>query len=253
MPVAVGLYRAAVAAAAVSGIAMEVARAEALRPFIYFTIQSNTLLAVCFAFAAWAAWRGRPGPPGGLKGAITLYILITGLVFNFVLSDGPTLVPPAGAGELVGEPWWVVDSSDLLHTVAPVLAAADFVLFDRHRRMRWFYAAAWLLYPLAYAVFTTVRGALFPMAGYPYFFLDVSLLGYGGLIRSLLGYGAAFLVLGLALVAADRLLGAPAPERVLRRVRGERSAAAPAAEEAGPGAPAAEAAGPRAAPPGGVV
>lgn len=233
MPVVVGLYRALVAVVAVSGVAMEVVRDEALHPFVYFTIQSNCVLAVCFAFAAWAVWRGREGLPGGFKGAATLYILITGLVFNFVLSDGPTQVPPAGAGELVGEPWWVVDSSDLLHTVAPVMAAADFVLFDRHRRLRWFHAAAWLLYPLAYAVFTTVRGALFPLAGYPYFFVDVSVLGYGGLLRSLLGYGVAFLALGLVLVAADRLLGTPAPERLLARVRGERSAPGTAAEPAG--------------------
>ncbi|MFD0774389.1 Pr6Pr family membrane protein, partial [Streptomonospora algeriensis] len=223
MPVAVGLYRAVVALAAVSGIAMEVARAEALRPFVYFTLQSNSLLAVCFAFAAWSVWQGRDSLPGGLKGAVTVYILITGLVFNFVLADGPTQVSPAGAGELVGEPWWVVDSSDLLHTVVPVMAAADFVLFDRHRRLRWFHAVAWLLYPLAYAAFTTVRGAVFPAVGYPYSFVDVSVLGYDGLVRSVLAYGAAFLALGLMLVAADRLLGAPAPERLLARVRGERS------------------------------
>ncbi|MDT0305305.1 Pr6Pr family membrane protein [Streptomonospora wellingtoniae] len=228
MPLAVGLYRTAVALVAVAGIAMEVARSESPHPFVYFTIQSNCVLAVCFAFAAWSAWRGRAGLPGGLKGAATLYILITGLVFNFVLSDGPTQVPPAGAGELVGRPWWAVDSSDLLHTVAPAAAALDFALFDRHRRLRWYYAPAWLVYPLAYVVFTTLRGALFPTAGYPYFFIDVSLLGYSGLVRSMLLYGTAFLVLGLVLVAADRLLGMPASERVLSRLRGDRPARGPA-------------------------
>ncbi|GAA4939576.1 Pr6Pr family membrane protein [Streptomonospora halophila] len=224
MPIAVALYRTAVAVVAVAGITMEVARSESPHPFVYFTIQSNCVLAVCFAFAAWSVWRGRAGPPGGLKGAATLYILITGLVFNFVLSDGPTQVPPAGAGELVGRPWWVVDSSDLLHTVAPIAAAADFALFDRHGRLRWYHAAVWLVYPLVYVVFTTLRGALLSGAGYPYFFVDVSLLGYAGLGRSVLLYGTAFLVLGLVLVAADRLLGAPAPERVLSRLRGERPA-----------------------------
>ncbi|QBI52405.1 Pr6Pr family membrane protein [Streptomonospora litoralis] len=233
MPLTIGLYRAAVALVAVTGIAMELGRAESLRPFVYFTIQSNSVLAVCFAFAAWSAWRGRGGLPAWLKGAITLYILITGLVFNFVLADAPTQAPAANAGQFVDVPWWYVDSSDLLHAVAPIMAAADFVLFDRHRRMRPHYAVVWLAYPLAYAVFTTVRGALFQQTAYPYFFVDVSLLGYAGLLRSVLIYGAAFSLLGAVLVVADRLLGAKGAERVLARVRGEATVGAgrrPAAE-----------------------
>ncbi|MUL43881.1 hypothetical protein FZ103_22415 [Streptomonospora sp. PA3] len=233
MPAAIGLYRAIAVLAAAAGIALELARSQSPHPFVFFTVQSNALLAVCFAFAAWSAWRRRAGPPGGLKGAVTLYILITGLVFNLILADAPTQAPPAGAGRIAGESWWTVDSSDLLHAVTPIMAAADFLLFDRHGRMRWYHAAVWLAYPLAYAVFTTLRGALLPGAGYPYFFVDVSLLGYAGLLRSVLAYGTAFLALGAVLVALDRLLGAPAPERVLARVRGERAAQTAAAAVSG--------------------
>ncbi|GAB3438404.1 Pr6Pr family membrane protein [Streptomonospora sediminis] len=233
MPVFVGLYRAAAALVAVTGVAMEVARAGSLQPFVYFTLQSNCALAVCFAFAAWAAWRGRAGLPGGLKGAITVYILITGLVFNFVLADGPTQVTAANAGQFVDGPWWFVDSSDLLHGVTPLMAAADFVLFDRHRRLRWHHAPVWLAYPIAYLAFVAVRGELFPQTAYPYFFVDVSMLGYGGVARNALMYGTAFLALGLLLVAADRLLGGTAPERVLARVRGEGVPAGAPAETAG--------------------
>ena len=90
-----------------------------------------------------------------------------------------------------------------------------------HRRLRIRNAAYWLLYPVAYCAFTTVRGVLSPGSDYPYGFVDVSELGYGGLLLNVLIYGVGFFVLGLALVGLDRLLPARAARRATARSRAD--------------------------------
>ena len=65
-----------------------------------------------------------------------------------------------------------------------------------HRRLRIRTAAWWLLYPVAYCAFTTVRGVVSPGSAYPYGFIDVSELGYGGLLLNVVVYGIGFFVLG---------------------------------------------------------
>lgn len=201
--VAAGCLRTATAAVSVVGVAMDMAHAGVLPPLVLFTVQSNVLLAAVMAAGAVAAFRGRPGPPPWLKGGATLYILITGLVFNLILVHGPVVapLPPTSPDRVLG-----LGSSDYMHVLAPILAAADFVLFDRHGGLRPRLALLWLLYPLAYTAFTTVRGIVLPDSHYPYFFLDVHWLGYGGLLRNTAVYGTVFALLGFGLVFADRLL-----------------------------------------------
>ncbi|MFC4563083.1 Pr6Pr family membrane protein [Nocardiopsis mangrovi] len=214
MPVVVGLFRSVVVVAGVAGVGVDMARSGIWPPLVYFTLQSNAILVACFAAGAYAAFRRRPGPPPAVKGAATLYILITGLVFHLVLADAPAPLPPASPGVPPVEVLPFVDTGLLMHTVTPVLAAADFLLFDRHGRLRWRHALLWLSYPLAYVAFTTVRGIVLPGSAYPYFFVDVRMVGYDGLLLNVLGYGVAFYLLGLVLIGVDRLLGA--------RVRGGR-------------------------------
>ena len=160
----------------------------------YFTIQSNLAYGI---FAAWAAFRGRVTPPV-LKGAVTLYVAITGLVYHLVLTNpasgfalGPVHRTPA---EAIG--------NQLLHTVVPLLAVLDWLVFDPRGRFRWRYAAYWLAFPLAYLAFALVRGLI--VDKYPYPFIDVRELGYDGVSVSTAGFAAAFWILGLAFVAIDR-------------------------------------------------
>ncbi|MFC3999870.1 Pr6Pr family membrane protein [Nocardiopsis sediminis] len=211
MPVVVGLFRSVVVVAGVVGIGVDMARSGIWSPLVYFTVQSNAILVACFAAGAYASFRGRPGPPPVVKGAATLYILITGLVFHLVLSGGPVPLPPAVPGEPDAQVLPFIDTGLLMHTVTPLLAVLDFLLFDRHGRLRWRHAALWLAYPLVYVVFTTVRGIVLPGSAYPYFFVDVPVIGYDGLLLNVLGYAIAFYLLGLVIVGVDRLAGALVP------------------------------------------
>ena len=161
----------------------------------YFTIQSNLAYGV---FAGWAAFRDRVAP-AALKGAVTLYVAITGLVYHLVLTN-----PASGfsVGPIERTPTEAV-GNQLLHTVVPLLAVLDWLIFDQRRRFRWRYAAYWLVFPLGYLGFALLRGLI--THTYPYPFIDVRELGYDGVALSAAFFAAAFWLLGLGFVAIDRI------------------------------------------------
>jgi len=99
----------------------------------------------------------------------------------------------------------------LVHRLTPIATFVHFLLMVPHRRLRIRNAAWWLAYPVAYCAFSTARGVVSSGSPYPYGFVDVSELGYDGLLLNVLIYGVGFFVLGLALVGIDRLL----PSRAL--------------------------------------
>ena len=154
------------------------------------------MLAAVMVWAAYALLRHREEPPAFVQGGVTLYMIITAVVYAVVLV--PPVNPPA---VLFGLP-----STRLAHILLPTLAVIDFVLFDRHRRFRWKNALLWLSYPLIYCALIVIRGAIAPQLGYPYKFLEVPTIGYAGLAKNVAMYTVAFWVLGLIVVAMDRAL-----------------------------------------------
>lgn len=192
---------------------------------LYFTNQSGILLAVVMGWAGVATLLGRPQPPAWLKGGVTLFLAITGLVAYFVLDPEAANAPHVAFG---------LTSGQIEHQINPVMAVLDFLLFDLHRRMKWRFAWWWLLYLVAFVVFTTIRGIVWDL-DYPYGFIDLDELGWGGLLTNVALYGVGFYVLGLLIVLVDHrmprraLVGHPvdrgaAPES-LSRVRDESTAA----------------------------
>lgn len=135
--------------------------------FSFFTIDSNLLAIVVLTLTA--AYGGRPRPAGieALRGAATLYMAITGVVFALLLSglqEDLQLTLP-----------WV---NDVLHTLMPIVLVADWLL-DRPRiRLERRLIGAWLLFPVAWAAYTLVRGPI--VVWYPYPFIDPRIHGYGG-------------------------------------------------------------------------
>ncbi|MGR6318344.1 Pr6Pr family membrane protein [Micromonospora soli] len=225
-PVAI-LFRLAIVVSVVAGIvltALGPATVTGLLP--YFTIQSNLAVGVFAGYAAWRAWQDRPEPPSALKGAVTLYITITGTVYHLVLANPASPFAMVQPDREPGE-WW---GNQCLHTIVPLLAIADWALFDRRGRLRPRYAAWWLAFPVAYLGFALVRGLV--VHRYPYPFIDAGQLGYAGVGLSSLFFAVAFWLLGLLFVGIDRGLA-----------RRTRSVPAPTADP--PAAPAETTAGPR--------
>ncbi|GES11226.1 Pr6Pr family membrane protein [Acrocarpospora macrocephala] len=194
------MFRLVVVAAAVIGMVYTwIALDSPLNPLVLFTVQSNLLLA---GYYFWRVVSRRPAS-AEVKGAVTLYIVITGLVWHFLRMGGAS---PFERLSLSG----LGLGNFLLHYVTPVMAVIDWLVFDRIApRPRWVAALLWLVYPVAYMVFALVRGVLLPAGAwkrYPYPFLDVDRFGYGGVALMALALAVCFALLGCGLIALHRLV-----------------------------------------------
>ena len=196
MHVVVGLFRLFLVVLALVGTRAIWRDGDSERP-VSFPTQPALLSAGVCSRAGVATLLRRPQPPGWLKGGVTLFAAITGLVSWLVLAPEDPGAPAVFLGLTDGQ---------IEHEVLPLAVVADFLLLDAHRRLRGLDAARWLLYPLAYFAFTTIRGFVSPGSEYPYGFVDLDALGWTGLLVNVVLYGAGFLVLGLVIVGLDRLL-----------------------------------------------
>jgi hypothetical protein len=155
--------------------------------FSFFTIQSNIIaVAVLFLLVLVPSER-RSSLFEGVRGAAVLYIAITGVVFAVLL---------AGLQEELQTtiPW--VDF--VVHKLMPVALVADWLVDPPRHRLPWWTVAAWLAYPLAWISYTLVRGEI--VDWYPYPFVDVSKLGYGGVLGRSVGLTVGFAVAAAALL-----------------------------------------------------
>ncbi|MCG5215113.1 Pr6Pr family membrane protein [Streptosporangium sp. KLBMP 9127] len=186
-------------AAVVGLIYTWMALASPLNPLVLFTVQSNLML------AGYYSWRvvSRRRPSAEVKGAVTLYIVITGLVWHFVRMGGAN---PFEHLSLSGLGF----GNFLLHYVTPIMAVIDWLVFDRTAlRPKWAAALVWLAYPMAYLVFALTRGALLPQDAwkrYPYPFLDVERFGYGAVSLMAVALAVCFVLLGFGLIALHRVV-----------------------------------------------
>ncbi|MFF8943571.1 Pr6Pr family membrane protein [Streptomyces sp. NPDC014864] len=199
-------FRSALCLAGTAGLAGTTAKSLAgpgpAEFWIYFTVQSNLFLSVFFAALVVRPLRGTDTEGAFLasvKGAVTLYIVITGTVFNLLLAN-----PASPFYQQQKESHYTWDSV-LLHVVTPLMALLDWLFFGPRGALRPRHAALWLAYPLAYLVFALVRGIVVTSGTrYPYPFLDVAGSGYGQVSVNCLLLASAFYLLGLGLVALDR-------------------------------------------------
>ncbi|KFF31463.1 putative membrane protein [Bifidobacterium bombi DSM 19703] len=172
--------------------------------WVYFTYQSNFVLGLVMLWAAIALLIDGNQPPAWLKGVLTLYIMVTGIIAT-VLLPPPN---PATAKYVFG-----IVTNLILHKVVPIMASVDFLLFDPHRRFKWHYVFSWLIYFPLYLAFILIRAALWPHSGpephgnpYPYGFIDLPKIGLEQLVVNCAGCVVFFIVLGLLLFLIDRIL-----------------------------------------------
>ena len=155
--------------------------------FSFFTIQSNILAVAALFLLVLVPRSRRTALVDGARSAAVLYMAITGVVFALLLSglqeDLQTTIP------------WV---DFVVHKLMPVVLVADWLIDPpRHRLPRWT-VLAWLAYPLAWFAYTLARGA--DVDWYPYPFVDVSRLGYGGVLGRSVMFVAGFALAGATLL-----------------------------------------------------
>jgi len=171
------------------------------RLFLYFTTQTNVfvlLMWLCeLVLAGVSRVRGRRiDLPMPVKTAVTMYIVITMVVYWAILGGTFTMNGTLGSANII------------LHAVVPLAAVLDWLVFGRHGRVRWKHTPCFLCYPLAYMIFTFVRAAAAAEgeAFYPYPFMDVTARGVPTVAVTMVIMGIAFWLLGALFKGFDGLL-----------------------------------------------
>lgn len=170
--------------------------------FAYFTVQANILVIVVMLWMLAVPPERRPAWFDHLRGAVTAYIVLTGLVYAVLLAEPD-------------EVWsWSIEFTNAAqHRLVPWLVALDWLLVPTARRIRLRAAAWWMLYPIGYLVVSWLRGGLVD-GWFPYPFLDPAV--HGGWAGLLWPTGQVLLafVVGIFLVAGVgrlRYRASPAP------------------------------------------
>lgn len=170
----------------------------------YFTVLSNVLVFIYFLYLLILDLISGDDYSESMlaKGAVTMCILLAGIVYNLFLSH----MTGAGGVPLVGNLY--------VHILTPCLVFADYFLFTPKGTMRFSYPLLWAILPIIYlaAVFARVAlgGASFSSGQrtsyYPYPFLDVNSLGAAQVIGNIVLISVGYIALGYLFVLLDRML-----------------------------------------------
>lgn len=166
------------------------------RYFSYFTIDTNLLVALSCSFTLLFK-NSKPGnffSKQSTQAAITVYILIVGIVYNTILRF---IWSPQGLQMIVDE---------ILHVVTPVLFLVYWFLFVSKDKLEWKYAFSWMIYPLIYGSFVLIRGYLSATQFYPYPFIDISKLGINKGIINTIGFTVIFFVASILFIGIGKFI-----------------------------------------------
>ena len=138
-----------------------------------------------------------------LKFIGVLAILLTFLVFNFLLAGRPDRDPQAN---------WRI-SSISFHVILPIMYLLDWLLFYEHKKVRWFYPLVSVIFPVLYVAFVYIRAAIVKFNPevpylYPYFFLNLDNLGVAGVAKWVAILFAGFIALGYIFYGIDKIIKA---------------------------------------------
>jgi hypothetical protein len=168
--------------------------------FSFFTIESNILAAAIFILSALIILtRTKVKYHGILRGAATLYMVTTGIIYSLLLSgyqaELQTTVP------------WV---NLVLHYIMPIALFADWLIDPPKKLITFRQMLTWLIFPVGYAIYSLIRGPI--VDWYPYPFLNPNTYGYGGVLIYILVIAASVTLIALLVRAignfqAKRLKG----------------------------------------------
>lgn len=137
-----------------------------VRFFSFFTILTNTLVALYFSSKAFELKRFPFSifHKAGALTAITTFILIVGLVYQIALRG---IWQPSGLQYLVDE---------LLHSVVPLWVLIYWGFIVSNIDLKFKPVSNWIIYPICYLLFVLIRGHF--SGFYPYPFLNIANIGY---------------------------------------------------------------------------
>lgn len=163
-----------------------------IRYFSYFTVLTNLLVAIALTLPLvlpqnrWAKFVAMPST----RTAIAAYIIVVGVAYALLLRD---VWDPQGLQLIVHQ---------VLHNVVPAVYFIFWILFVPKTKLSWRTMPGWFIYPVAYLLFSLLRGAIF--SWYPYPFLEANTLGYPQVLFNVTMLFIGFGLLSFCLITVGR-------------------------------------------------
>ena len=161
----------------------------------YFTELSNILVTLWYFNKVFFKNRITFLNGDSMRGAITLYIWVAGLVFFLVLN---------AAWHAHGR---VKLEEYTLHGFSPLAFLLDYFLFERKGIYKFKNILLWIIFPIVYLFYAIGIGEI--IHSYPYPFLNMNVLTIRDLIQNLIHLLIpAFIGLGILIVVIDKISAA---------------------------------------------
>lgn len=125
--------------------------------FSYFTILANLFAGLFLIY--FGITNASSAKSQVVRGAVTLYMLMTGVIFAVLLSGLENV-------RLTAVPW----NNLILHYVMPIYVVLDWLLSPPRKAIARKAIWLWISFPIAYVVYTLIRGDI--VSWYPYPFLN---------------------------------------------------------------------------------
>lgn len=172
---------------------------DKLYKLTFYTFESNTLVFLFYLFLLIQMFRNGKNTKADeyyrFKACVTINITLTFLVYAILLA--PSVSP---------EKMFTADNL-LLHYIVPVLCIVDWLIFDKKGKYRITDPFLWSVFPIGYCIFALVKGAVFRVpipdeknSPFPYFFLNIDKIGWGGFIKYLIIILTAYILIGYVML-----------------------------------------------------
>lgn len=161
----------------------------------YFTILTNILVATTMTLVAFNRWPGGAKPNAGAMTGVALAIGVVGVVYHLLLSGKVPELTSFG---------WLADRT--MHYLVPMLTLLFWVACVPKSGLTYTDPFRWIIYPVCYLAYAMVRGSF--DGWYPYFFIDVSALGYQKAMLNAAVLSVGVLIIGFFIVFVSRMLHA---------------------------------------------
>lgn len=165
-----------------------------IRFFSYFTVSTNIIVAFTLTAVAFfpATKVGEFFSRLSNQAAVASYISIVGIVYSLFLRS-------VWAPER-----WNAVADHALHDVMPILYVVYRLIFAPKNGITRSAPLKWLAYPVIYFAYSLIRGAF--VDWYPYWFADVTKLGYPKALTNAGLVLIGFLVVGFVFLGLSKLL-----------------------------------------------
>ena len=165
-----------------------------IRYFSFFTVVANGIIAIVTTAIALAPGSrfSRRIENGSVLTAAAVYISIVAVVYSLFLRA------------VVNAQGWHLISDHIVHDAIPPMFVLFWLIYARKSDIGWLDPVKWLIVPVLYIAYSLIHGAF--DSWYPYWFADVTKLGYPTALKNSGFVLLAFLIFGFVFAAIGRIL-----------------------------------------------